>query len=658
MKHGYRLLMSITILLLFKVLILSCATTTPSVDNTSIVENNYHDDNVFISDVEAIQKRDGVEILVRASKSFDYKTYRFDNPARLAIDIPDCRLKNVPADMVVEKGAIQTIKNSEFKNEKEVLSRIEITMIDDNAANSTINLKGNTLSIFFPGEMLTADVEAEAEIITAKKSAPELLSQVEASTPQMTTKASSIPFVKIAQASQVPGGGAQLLERTIDTEEAMDAEMDQTYEGIPISLDLKDADIIDIFLTISELSGYNIIVDPDVKGKVNIRMTDVPWDQTLDIILKQMNLGKEYTGSKSPEFPRGNIIRIAKINKLKREAEDRRSLADAKKTAEPLVTKIFYLNYATASDMQRNIKKFLSKRGEIIVDKRTNSLIITDNVGNLEKVKNMIYLLDVRTKQVLISSQIVTTKKDFTRDLGIQWGGKFVADAFHGNTTGYRFPNNYAIDGTANGGYAVNLPAGDNVLGISLGNVLDTLQLNFMLTASETEGLTKVISSPRVMTSDNIVAEIKTGTQIAYTVYTDRGLEIQFKDAVISLKVTPHITNDNFVNMKIEAKKNSPDFSVSPPAINTNQAKTEVLVKDGDTIVIGGLNNATEGWSEARLPWLHRIPGIGWLFKNKSLKNEYDDLLIFISPKIVHQKQAKAQVITFDQSQPPPQTPE
>lgn len=630
------------VIFIVSVLFISLVATQSAISGTLTNSSNIG----VISKIETVQKNDGVEVIIHGNSTMAYKVFQFDNPSRIALDIPDYQLQNVPGSISVDSGTVTRIVSREFRNEKQALTRIEILLACQDCKEHSIEEGQQSLSIFLP---YTDEFRPQPT--------RDILSQVEATTPAKQ-QTFAVPnkkpasYIRIAQAQPSSVGTS---EQLIGVEEDVSGELQTDYEGVPISLDLKDADIVDIFLTMSEITGYNILVDPAVSGKkINIRMTNVPWDQALDIILKHMELGKEYTGTKTEEYPRGNIIRIASVQKLKQEADQRRELIESRKIAEPLITKIFYLSYANAGVMQDKLQNVMSTRGQAIIDDRTNALIITDIQDNMIKIKNMISLLDVRTKQVLIASQIVTTKKDFTRDLGIQWGGRFIADATHGNTTGYRFPNNYAIDGTSNGGYAVNLPAGSPVLGMTLGNVLDTLQLNFLLSAGETEGLTKIISSPRVMTSDNVEAEIKTGTQIAYTIFSDRGLEAQFKDATISLKVTPHITNDNYIRMKIEAKKDSPDFSVNPPAINTNNAKTEVLVKDGDTIVIGGLNQTTTGWNEERLPLLHRIPFLGWLFRSKSTKNAYDDLLIFISPKVVHQEKSQIQAITFDQKMAPP----
>jgi len=647
MKQNCRHLMNIISLVMIELLVVSSALAAPPVIKANLENESSYQHAAVISTVEMVNRADGTEILVHASKALDYKTYNFENPARIAIDFDGFGLASDQQNIVSDTGPVTLVTSREFKNETDILTRIEIALAEDALEHAKIAVQGTTLSVFLPaGFSSQANLDSPA---VANDTAPagDIFTSLEATTPEITipapktTRNDDSAFVQIAQAQTAQAGS--YLEKTIGSDDVQSI-MLPDYEGIPISLDLKNADVIDIFMTIADLTGYNVIIDPKVKGKINIKMNQVPWDQALDIILRQMELGKEYTGTKTPEFPRGNIIRIAPVNSLRKEAEERRKLLDAQKISEPLITKIIYLSYAEASQMDKIVKKLLSKRGEIIVDKRTNSMLLTDIPANLEKIRNMVTLLDVRTRQVLIASKIITTKKDFTRQLGIAWGSTFIADAPHGNTTGYRFPNHGAVD------YAVSLPQGASILGVTLGNVLDTFQLSAILTASEQEGLTKVISNPRVMTSDNVEAEIKSGYQLPYIIWTDRGLRYAFKDATISLKVKPHVTHDSYIDMKIEAKKDSPDFSTDPVSIFTNRAKTEVLVRDGDTFVIGGLNQTTTGWDSARLPFLHRIPIIGLLFKNQNIKNAYDDLLVFITPKIIQQEQTQVQSISFDQS--------
>jgi len=429
---------------------------------------------------------------------------------------------------------------------------------------------------------------------------------------------------------------------TAEDDDDMDAEgvfgmaVPEKYKGKPISLDFKDIDVLDVFVLISEVSGFNVVVDPDVKGRITIRLENVPWDQALEVILKNQGLGKEVEG---------NVMRIANMSKLRDENVLKRQMAEAEEMARPRDTRILYLSYAKAVELEPLVRKVLSRRGEIIVDERTNAMIVVDIPENLEQGVSLIRELDVRTKQVSINAQVVNTTKNFARNLGIQWGGTFAADKYHGNTTGYRFPNNMFVDftGEDDSDYAVNLPSGQKLLSLKMGNVLDTLKLQAALSASENEGMTKVISNPRVTTADNTPANVESGYDIPYsTVNADTGAQsVAFISASLRLSVTPHITNDRFISMEIEVTKNQPDFANTANAggqgtpIIKNVANTRVLVKDGETVVIGGLNETSNGTSQSRIPWLGRVPIIGLLFKNHAKTSTFTDLLYFITPTII-----------------------
>lgn len=417
----------------------------------------------------------------------------------------------------------------------------------------------------------------------------------------------------------------------MDAQNVLGMEEPKKYVGKAISLDFKDIDVIDVFRLIAEVSGFNVVIDPDVKGTITIRLDNVPWDQALDVILRNQGLDKEIEG---------NVMRIAHMAKLRDERVLKRQMEEAKERIRERVTRIVYLSYATAGEVANLSKKLLSGRGDIMVDGRTNSLIIIDIPETIDEIIKLVKILDVRTKQVFVNAQIVTTSKDFARNLGIQWGGRFVADAAHGNTTGYRFPYDYEVglDRGEEDGYAINFPGGDQILDLTFGNVLDTLELRVALSALESEGMTKIISNPRITTADNETATVESGVQLPYTSVSAEGTQTNFVNATLRLEVTPHITHEGFISMLINVAKDSPDYSNRTAAgvpILTNRANTKVLVKDGDTLVIGGLNESTFGDTQNRLPFISKIPVLGWLFKNSLKNNKFTDLLIFITPQVM-----------------------
>ena len=441
-----------------------------------------------------------------------------------------------------------------------------------------------------------------------------------------------LPDLAQAQAPVVSAADNLLFEQQLGAE----------FTGAPVSFDLKNVDVVELLRIFADLSNMNIIIDPGIRGRVTVKMRDVPWDQAFITILKNQGLGFTVEG---------NIIRVATLRKLNAEIRAQRQLREAQLVAEPLNTEIVYLNYAAPTQVRRLLQPQLSRRGTILTDARTNSLIIKDVQENINRVKRLVEILDVRTRQISVNAQIVTAAKSFARDLGIIWGGSLIASPAFGNDTGLPFPN----DVTTN--FGVALPAGGNgFIGFQVGNVLDSVNLSVLLAASEAEGITKTISNPRVTTSDNVSASVRSGSIIPYQSSQVSGNTIVgtvvFREAAISLSVTPHVTSDNFIRMRCTVSADRPDFSIATPAgppLLTNSLTTTVLVKDGDTFVIGGLNTSTEGENENRVPFLHRLPVVGkLLFRNHRISNNYSDLLMFLSPSIVMDEATKQKSLVFE----------
>jgi len=426
------------------------------------------------------------------------------------------------------------------------------------------------------------------------------------------------------------------------------------YVGQRISLDFKDADLANVFRIIAEVSNLNIITADDVKGRVSVRLINVPWDQALDIVLKSKGLGVSQDG---------NVLRIAPLTSLR--AEDKARL-DSKKEVEKLqaslegVIETIPVNYSKASDLQGKIKDLLSEGGKTQIDDRTNTIIVRDIRKNVEEIKALVATLDTATPQVLIEARIVEVDTSFTRELGVQWGaswhnrgstqigitgiqdtdGAFIPGQSLTNTTPFSpvtTPPNFAVNLPA----AVGLGSGG---GITFGILRDNLRLDLSLSALEASGKGKVVSSPKVVTIDNKEALIEQGTQIPYSTVSASGTNTQFVDATLSLKVTPHITPEGSVIMKLEAKNDSQGEvgATGQPAINKKKATTEVLVRDGETAVIGGILQVTRKESQAAVPWLSKIPVLGYFFKKDTNTSTNRELLIFITPKILKPESAQA----------------
>ncbi len=399
------------------------------------------------------------------------------------------------------------------------------------------------------------------------------------------------------------------------------------YRGQRISLNLVDADIKQVFGVFHDISGLNFVLDPAVSGAVTIVVDNVPWDQALDLILKSNGLDMVLEG---------NVVRIAPVSKLAQEAAARKALNEARELEDPPVTITRTLSYAKAKEIERVIRDaILSPKGRVIVDERTNTLIIRDVPQRIRAVDKLLTTLDAETPQVMIEARIVEVSRDFVHDLGIRWGMSAVADPSLGTQTGMQFPHRARMD------YDLNLPgkfAGANALGFSFGNVLDSFTLDLTLDALETEGYARRLSSPKIATQNNETAEIEQGVRIPIVTTTATEIDVQFVSMSLVLRCTPQITAEGTVILDVEVENNSPDFVNTVgdiPAINTQQAKTKLMVNDGATTVIGGIFSVNEGRSEMGVPWLRHLPVVGWMFRSRNRTQTNRELLIFITPRII-----------------------
>ena len=425
------------------------------------------------------------------------------------------------------------------------------------------------------------------------------------------------------------------------------------YTGQRISFEFKDIDIHNLLRIFADISKKNVIVGDNVSGKVTIKLRNVPWDQALDIVLKSKGLDKE-------EF--GNIIRIAPAKLLEDERRQAAEKAKMQVQLEPLKVRIIPINYATASGLADRVKDVLSDRGKLSVDTRTNVIIVKDIAEAIARAEGLVRRLDTQTPQVLIESRIVEASVNFSREFGIQWGGDLNFGPNTGNSTGLAFPNTIRVSGaagnegtdglgTASPNYAINLPAAIGMgagggLGFTFGSAGGSALLNLRLSAMESSGQSKTISAPRVITLDNNTATISQGISIPYSQTSASGVNTTFVEAKLELKVTPHVTADGSILLDINASNNQADSSMTgangQPAISKKEAQTQVLVKDGDTTVIGGIYTRSQGSSESGVPLFSRIPVLGWLFKSRSESDTRTELLIFITPRIVNRNQSLA----------------
>ena len=417
-----------------------------------------------------------------------------------------------------------------------------------------------------------------------------------------------------------------------------------SYSGRRISLDLVNADIHSVFRLISHVSNLNIVAGDDVKGSITVRLQDVPWDQALEAILQARGLGYQRFG---------NIIRVAPIETIKSEKQ----AALEAQTAEDLLVKldvlVLPLNFASAEAVEKQVTSVLTSRGTVEVDSRANQLIIQDTAESLAKVRELVRHLDKQTPQVLIEARVVEANTSYTRALGIQWGGEVDASSATGYSTGLFFPNNVGVSGGLSQAGAeqfytagadsllVDLGASGSTsaIAMTLGSIPGLMDLDVRLSALESDGYGRVISSPRVITLDNETAKIRQGAKIPFLSTSAGGTNVQFIQAALEMTVTPHITDDGKVFLKVTIENNRADFSKEvqgQPTIQIKEVETELLVGDGDTTVIGGVFSTEESESQGRTPGLSKIPLLGALFKNSLKATTRSELLVFITPHVIN----------------------
>jgi len=418
------------------------------------------------------------------------------------------------------------------------------------------------------------------------------------------------------------------------------------YTGEPISVNLKDVDLKDFFRLIHEISGLNVVLDPAVKGSLTIVLDEVPWDQALDIVLQNNGLDKQLSG---------NVLRIATRDTMKREAEGQRDLEKAQAEAVAPVTVTRVLSYGKAEKMKDTLKKFLSARGDILSDDRSNQLIIRDIPSVIPVIDNLIRQLDRKSQQVEIEARVVSASRSFAQDIGVQLG--FAGTATGGRsviagdpnvgvstTTASPIPPPFISTGTGGTGATalplnVNLGAGVPTSGLFLGHRSPNFAVDFFITAAESKGVGKLLSKPRVVTQNNEKAIIKQGQKIPIQTTINNTISVQFIDAVLKLEVTPQITAEGTVFMDVLVENTQIDQGIpriqGVPALDTQSEETKILVADGGTVVVGGIIVSSQNITTTEVPLLGSLPLIGHLFKRNDVSISSQELLFFLTPRII-----------------------
>jgi len=629
--------------------------------------------NIHLKEMYVSETKDRIDITARLSDEAISQILVLDNPLRLVVDLFDTLYYKPISVYPVNKLGIKKVRIAQFQvsnpytitrivfditepkfytidssNEKMVFSFYKETAAQSVPVISTpapTDVKPNINEQSIP-QKLEQPVIKEVKPNIKEKPVQEKKNQTtqDKIEPEKTTENKNIDPPKPIQSNKnvvSPNGNGtqedQFKPRTI-------AEAEEKYSGDLISLRFKDADLRDVILYIGDHAGLNVVFDPEVRGVVTCNLQDVPWDQALDVLIKNNKMGK---------IIEGNILRIAPIQVLMREQEDQRRLEESKELSGPIMVRTYALSYSKAGDVEGLLRSKISERGEIIVDGRTNTLIISDVKDRIDLLEKLIDVFDTPTPQVSIEARIVEATSTFVRNLGVQWGFRGISDPFYGNQTSLQFPHTAIIDGALIpqgivtkgiggplGGYAVNLPAPafTSALGISFGNVLDTFRLDMAISALETSGEGRIISSPTITTQNNQEAEIIQGRQIPVQTVANFTVTTRYVNAALELRATPQITSEGTIIMHIEIQNNAADFANlvnGIPPITTQSATTTVMIPDGGTTVIGGIYRTEDSITRERVPFLHKIPILGNLFKSFARTKQTRELLIFITPRII-----------------------
>jgi type IV pilus assembly protein PilQ len=627
-----------------------------------------------IQQVKLGQNGNQTEVSVIGSGHLSYHATRLQNPDRLVLDFAGSHLKTANKQIASNLDPIREVRLAQFTPD---VARVVIDLRQP--ARYNINASGNSVVVVFgstpaasgasggtlksappsePSNLTTTKSVAKSEPAPAETTAtqPAAIPAPAAVLPVSYTQPAALaaPAAAAATPEATPAPAATSSSNDgpkpmVDGQAPVPAPSGK-YSGEPISVNLKDVDLRDFFRLIHEISGLNVVVDPAVKGNLTIVLDDVPWDQALDIVLKNNDLDKQLDG---------NVLRVAAKETLKKEAQQNRDLAKAQAEAADVVTTTRVLSYAKAASLVTTLKKFLSSRGDVLADARSNTLIIRDIPSVLPVLDNLIRQLDRKSQQVEIEARVVAANRSFSREIGTQLA--FAAASNNGRNiwsgTGgvgtspviRNFPPLPAppvVVGTGgptttNGSLPLNtnLGVGAPTSGISYSFSAANFALDVIITAAEDRGVGKLLSKPKVITQNNEKATVKQGTKIPVQTIVNNTVSVQFVDAVLQLEVTPQITAEGTVFMDVTVTNDQIDQAIPRvqgiPAIDTQSAETKVLINDGGTVVIGGIIVTNQQTDVKQVPLFGSIPAVGNLFKHTTVSSTAQELLFFLTPRIM-----------------------
>jgi type IV pilus assembly protein PilQ len=631
-----------------------------------------------ISSVAITQEPQRAAIRVEGAGKLDVHPVRLQNPERLVLDFNGAKLSVQKTSIPGVSAPVRGVRMAQFRPD---IARVVIDLTA--SAPYEIAHDGSAVVVYLktqgdagaPTAAASTAPAAPKKEVSASTAAPQTQAAPVTATPsahfalphQLTETSANLAAANppappaqpasssAQQAAQQAVQQATTAATTVAAQQATSASPSPSagkYSGEPISVNLKDVDLKDFFRLIHEISGLNVVLDPNVKGTLTIVLDEVPWDQALDIVLINNGLDKQLNG---------NVLRIATRETLKKEAEGARDLQKAQAEAVAPVTVTRVLSYAKASTVRDTLKKFLSPRGDIFSDDRSNQLIIRDIPSNIPILDNLRAQLDRKSQQVEIEARVVQASRSFSQDIGVQWG--FAGSTTNGRTvfggapqvgisptsTGSGLPQPPLI-GTpvasssssgATGGlpFNVNLPAGAPTSGFYFGNRSSNFAVDMYITAAEAKGVGKLLSKPKIITQNNEKATVKQGEKIPIQTTINNTISVQYIDAVLQLEVTPQITAEGTVFMDVLVENTQIDNGVPRvqgiPALSTQSTQTKVLVADGGTVVIGGIIVTQQQTSVTEVPVLGNLPVIGRLFREQAVTISSSELLFFLTPRIL-----------------------
>ena len=635
---------------------------------------------IQVEKLGVVRLKDGVALELVANGPITAKALKLTGPDRLVLDIPNATSAARMKTVAVNANDIKDIRMALYQ-ENPPVTRVVVDLAEDR--DYQLEPSGNRLLVRFssvaamPAPIAPAIVAASAEssitkpvldapatpvATTAKAEAPAALKAVDFAVvrPEVHTVTASDKAANAAAHYGEKSDGAfdmtneqsaslksmsQLLafQQTGTPGAAVPAApaARPKYTGEPISVNLKDVDLKDFFRLIHEISGLNVVLDPNVHGTLTLVLDDVPWDQALDIVLKNNSLDRQLEG---------NVLRIATVETLKREADARRAQIEAQALAVDKVTVTRFLSYAHSKDIVPTVKRFLTSRGDVVSDDRSNALIIDDIPNVIPKIDDLLAKLDRKSPQVEIEARVVAATRDFAREIGTQLGFGWGNHAFSTTAGGGLSTSSQVIDNVHKAAqYAIkggqiplfsNLPAINQNSAVNITNATNTYRLDFILSASESRGLLKILSRPRVVTQNNIPAVVRQGVRVPVVTQAQLGgpPTVTYVDAFLRLSVTPQITAENTIFLNIDVENTTPDFTQEVngnPTLITSQATTQILANDGGTVVMGGVILTKNQVELDQVPLLGNIPLLGNLFKHRLVKTETQELIFFITPRIV-----------------------